>query len=306
MSYEMDERDTRELSGELDKKRRVFGVLCPKRNRTGDTCKECDRAELLWGRGDKDSQDIARGKFAKPSFFITAMLEDGTFTAMKLGKQVAKEILDEFDNYTGWGFADPDEGRWVRISKRGDYPNFEYRFNVLPDDAPAVEKEKMANLPYLNDIKNSYLEGKVDVLDIANHLQSGTSLKFRMLPTPKENGKFNKMTFQYYHWRCTEADILGGLEATDMYSQNGEELPDEDYSEFMGTEDTPTGSNEFQETTTTKTEESDMPKCYGNFDADPDDCLTKECDEWREGCVKKTNEDLDVNWRMTKKGWVNK
>jgi hypothetical protein len=68
MAFQEDQRAKRELETSIG--RRVLGVECPIRNKTGDTCKECERVKKLWRQNTATSEQEARDKQAKDSYFI--------------------------------------------------------------------------------------------------------------------------------------------------------------------------------------------------------------------------------------------
>jgi len=102
-----------------------------------------------------------------------------------------------------------------------------------------------------------------------------------MVPIPTTEGKATEMVYRYYHWRCSEADILGG-EDVDAVVKTGDSPPRE-FSEFMGVneaseeEDTPKEAEKYTL--------DNAPECMGYFDNESD-CFEADCDNIREACAK--------------------
>ena len=121
MKLEVDEKETRKLSGEMG--RRVLGVECPVYNKTGDICKECDRVKTLYRQDTAESRKEAGDRRAKQSFFLNVLFKDSDEPiVLKIGKKVAGKLFSSNEKYkarTGkvFGYGDPDEGEWVSISK---------------------------------------------------------------------------------------------------------------------------------------------------------------------------------------------
>nr|NIU83580.1 hypothetical protein [Candidatus Thorarchaeota archaeon] len=271
MSYEMDEGARRKVDSSFSGKR-VLGIECPLRNNTGVVCKECDRARKLWRMGTESSQQEARDRFAKPTYFANVVLKDnGNHAILKLGKKVSADILDELEQTKGpaFKFADPEEGRWVSINKKGTRPSFEYRFRLTDDVAPTIDKSEVDNLNNLNNVTFDFNEGNIDLFDISS-LESGQSLIFRLLPTPTGSGKYKLLQVVHYHWRCNEADILGGEDPDDM--EKPIELQDgSDFEEFMTVDETEEEEEEEEDFLKNRPpsqfqpDEAESVACFGNY-----------------------------------------
>ena len=282
MTFQQDEQATRALSGTIGK--RVLGVECPVRNKTGDTCNECVRVKRWWREKTAESEKLARDHQSKESYFLNILNREGDFTVLKIGKKVAKSLMSKNERYkqrTGkaFGFANLEEGEWVAISKEGDHPNFEYEFETLSEQAEAIDTSAVKELPSLNNLTADFNDGLLNIHDIAS-LSSGDSFEFRMLPIPTNNGKAVEMVFRYYHWRCSEADILGGEDLSTAVP-TGTAAPKE-FQEYMGVD---VGDEEEVEEEPTQFTMETAPECFGHFDGD-DDCLMTDCDLIREACAK--------------------
>jgi hypothetical protein len=297
MSYEVDEGARRKVDSSFSGKR-VLGIECPLRNNTGPVCKECDRARKLWRMGTESSQQEARDRFAKPTYFANVVLQDNNNHAvLKLGKKVSADILDELEETKGpaFKFADPEEGRWVSISKKGTRPSFEYRFRLTDDVAPTVEKATVDNLNSLNNVTEDFNDGNIDLFDISS-LESGGALSFRLLPSPTGTGKYKLLQVVHYHWRCNEADILGGEDPDEM-DKPVELKDDSEFEEYMTVDET-------EETDEVKAQysldEAESVACFGNYDGD-EMCMAYDCDIIREPCAIKNGYVKDDDGEFVKK-----
>jgi hypothetical protein len=267
--------------------KKILGTECPKRNRTGTICKECDRVEKLYRAGTADARDEAGSRKAKDSYFLNVQLRDGEFTALKIGKLVAKKLdakLRKYKEKTGasFGFANiEDKGQWLSISKEGTHPNFEYDLEVLGEEAEPVDEAVVKGLPSLNNLTEDFNDGVLPLFDISS-IPSGSSFEFRMVPIMTAEDRATEMVHRYYHWRCTEADILGG-EDVDSVVETGD-APPKEFSEYMGIE-VDDGESDAPATTEQYTME-EPPNCFGMFDNDSD-CLEPDCDKIRVACANK-------------------
>lgn len=281
-----DPKAQRDLENQVGKK--VLGVECPKKNRTGDICKECDRVAKLWRANTADSDKEARARQAKDSYFLNVQLEDGEFTALKIGKKVANSLKKKSDRYkerhnAPFGFANIDgKGRWLEIHKSGEYPNFEYELEVLDEVAEPVDVGTVKALPPLNNITEDFNAGILPLKDISA-IPTETHLKFRIVPIPTNEGQATEMVYRYYHWRCFEADILGG-EDVDSIVETGTEIPRE-FSDYMGV-DTATDEGDTAPTPVEKYTVDNTPDCFGYFD-NQGDCFDPDCEDIVTVCAEK-------------------
>lgn len=282
--FQEDTKASRALGSTMGK--RVLGVECPIRNNTGEVCNECARVKAWWRSNSGDDEKRARDHQAKESYFLNIQKRDGEFAVLKIGKKVAKSLQQKLVRYkdrTGkaFGFANLEEGEWVAISKSGDHPNFEYEFEQLGEKADSVSADTVKGLPSLNNLSRDFNDGLIDIADISS-LSSGDSMEFRMLPIPTGENMATEMIFRYYHWRCSEAEILGGESSENV---TGGATPSE-FQEYM-----PDANGQAVETadtggSTTYTLD-DPPGCFGHYDADDDDCKEADCDDIREACKMK-------------------
>ena len=300
MTFVEDKKAQRELENVTGKK--ILGVECPKRNRTGEICKECDRVAKLWRMGTADAEQEARGRQAKDSYFLNVQLRSGDLTALKIGKKVAKSLKTKLERYkdktaAAFGYANiEDKGQWLAIHKTGEYPNFEYELEVLGESADPVDADKVKAMPSLTNITEDFNDGELSLQDIS-HLNSGDSLEFRMLPIPTGEGKATEMVFRFYHWRCSEADILGG-EDVESVGETEVEAPKE-FSEYMEAGVSPVDTDVTAETKQYTLD--NPPDCFGFFDG-TDDCLDKDCDLVREACAAKAGyKEVDGEFVKVKK-----
>jgi hypothetical protein len=215
--------------------RRVLGVECPIRNKTGDVCKECERVKKLWRQNTAATEQEARDKQAKDSYFLNIQMRDGTLTPLKIGKKVAKSLKTKLERYkekTGkvFGFANLEEGEWLAINKSGENKNFEYDLEILGEKADPVTEATVKGMHPLDNLTVDFNNGELNLEDIAA-IASGESFEFRMLPIPTGEGKATEMILRYYHWYCNEADILGGGEVDDVVG-TGTDAPKE-FQEYM-------------------------------------------------------------------------
>jgi hypothetical protein len=290
MAFVEDERASRSLNSTMGK--RVLGIECPVRNNTGDVCKECERVKLAWRAGDAENEKWAREHQAKESYFLNILKRDGEFTALKIGKKVAKSLKSKLEKYKkrhgkAFGFANLDEGEWVAISKEGDHPNFEYEFEMLGEKADSVAEKDVKGLPSLMNITEDFNEGVIDLADISS-LSSGDSYEFRMVPIPTEEKKATEMIYRYYHWRCTEADIIGG--SVESAVKTGEDTPEE-FKEYMTVDDKVDDGDFVREVEEVKKYTlDDAPGCFGHFDKEDEDCFEVDCEDIRDDCAEKTAE----------------
>lgn len=280
-----DPKAKRELENAVGK--RVLAVECPVRNRTGDICRECERVRKLWKEGTADSENEARKRQAKDSYFLNVQLRNGDFTALKIGKKVAKSLKTKLERYkdkTGaaFGFANIDDaGQWLAINKSGESPNFEYELEVLGETADSVDAAKVKALPSLNNLTEDFNNGVLPLMDISA-LSSGDGLEFRMVPIPTTEGKATEMVYRYYHWMCNESDILGGADVNEVVETGTS--PPKDFSEYMTVNAQEEEEKEEQEVRRYTLETA--PKCFGYFDA-TDDCLEEDCSDIVEQCAAK-------------------
>ncbi len=280
-----DKQAKRELEGSIG--RRILGVECPIRNKTGEVCKECERVKKLWRQNTATSEQEARDKQAKDSYFINIQMRDDTFAALKIGKKVAKSLKSKLERYkekTGkaFGFANLEEGEWLAINKSGENKNFEYDLEILGEKADPVTEATVKGMHSLDNLTVDFNNGELNLEDIAA-IASGDSFEFRMLPIPTGEGKATEMILRYYHWYCNEADILGGGEVDDVVG-TGVAAP-KDFQEFMDvgvTEDSEVMPDDDKHQYTM----DDKPECFGHFDGDAD-CMESDCDVIREACTAK-------------------
>lgn len=283
MALQEDQKAKRATEQAVGKK--VLGTECPKRNRTGTVCKECDRVERLYRSGTADDRELAGRKKAKDSYFLNVILRDGEKTALKIGKLLAKKLdikLRKYKERTGasFGFANIEgDGKWLQASKTGDHPNYEYDLDVL-EDAEPVDEAVVKGMPSLNNLTEDFNDGVLPLLDVSS-IGSGATLDFRMIPIMTSENKATEMVHRYYHWFCTEADIEGG-EDVDAVVETGS-APPKEFSEYMGVE---TGGEEASTPEAIEKYTLDNPaKCFGMFDNDTD-CFEPDCDDIREACAK--------------------
>jgi hypothetical protein len=282
--FKEDARARRELEGTIG--RRILGVECPTRNKTGDVCKECERVKKLWRENTATAEEDARKRQSKDSYFLNIQKRDGTFTALKIGKKVAKSLKTKLERYrdkTGkaFGYANLDEGEWLAISKSGEKPNFEYDLEVLGEKAEPVDIADVKAMASLNNLTEDYHSGVLDLEDIAS-INSGDSYEFRMLPIPTGEDRATEMVYRYYHWFCSEADILGGEEVGDVV-KTGADTPKE-FREFMeigATDDVEIMKDEEKKHTYTA---DAPPECFGHWDGE-EDCMEPDCDIIRKSCA---------------------
>src|SRR5210317_1103532 len=97
MTFVEDERASRSLNSTMGK--RILGIECPVRNNTGDVCRECERVKKAWRAGDAENEKWAREHQAKESYFLNIQNRDGEFTALKIGKKVAKSLKSKLEKY---------------------------------------------------------------------------------------------------------------------------------------------------------------------------------------------------------------
>ena len=282
--FKEDARARRELESTIG--RRVLGVECPVRNRKGDVCKECDRVRKLWRQNTTTAEDDARKRQAKDSYFLNIQKRDGTLIALKIGKKVAKALKTRTERHrekTGksFGFANLEEGEWLAISKSGERPNFEYDLEVLGERAEPVEESAVRAMPTLNNLTDDFNNGVLDLEDIAA-IQSGDTYEFRMLPIPTGEDSATEMVYRYYHWFCSDADILGGEEVEDVV-KTGVDTPKE-FREFMDV-GAPEDVDVMKDDKEKKTYTADAPpECFGHFDGE-EDCMEPDCNVIREACA---------------------
>jgi len=280
--FQEDTKAGRALGSTMGK--RILGVECPIRNNTGEVCNECVRVKAWWRGNNADDEKRARDHQAKESYFLNIQKRDGEFTALKIGKKVAKSLKQKLERHkdrTGkaFGFANLEEGEWVAISKSGDHPNFEYEFELLGEKAEPVSAETVKGMPSLNNITKDFTDGVIDLADISA-LKTGDAYEFRMLPIPTSEGMATEMIYRYYHWRCSEAEIEGG----EIAVATGE-TPAE-FNEYMP--DAGDGGVESSGDGGTAYTLEDPPGCFGHYDANDDDCKEADCEVIREACkVKK-------------------
>jgi hypothetical protein len=277
--FEEDKAAARALAATQGK--RVLGIECPVRNGTGEVCKECERVKAGWRAGDAENEKWSRDHQAKESYFLNIIDRNGDAKALKIGKKVAKALKQKLERYkerTGkmFGFANLEEGEWVAISKTGDHPNFEYDFEMLGEKAEPVEVDLVKGMPSLNNLTADYTEGLIDIHDVST-LASGDSYEFRMLPIPTSDKKATEMIFRYYHWRCSEAEIISGDVGTSVAT--GTATPEE-FTEYMTAA---TGDGAVQGVSSGYTLQ-DPPGCFGHFVEGDDDCMENDCDDIREAC----------------------
>jgi hypothetical protein len=104
-----------------------------------------------------------------------------------------------------------------------------------------------------------------------------------MVPVPTTDGKATEMVYRYYHWRCSEADILGGEEVGAVVETG--DSPPQEFSEYMTV-----GPNDAVEEhadepkTVEKYTMDNKPECYTYFDGD-DSCMEPDCDDIRTACA---------------------
>lgn len=280
--FQEDQGAARQLNATMGK--RILGLECPLRNGTGDICRECERVKAAWRAGDAENEKWARDHQAKESYFLSVQKRDGEFTVLKIGKKVAKALKSKLEKYKArhgkpFGFANPEHGEWCAIEKEGEHPNFEYTFELLGEPAEAVSVDQIKRLPSLGNLTEDYANGALDIDDISS-IGSGDAYEFRMVPIPTDNGKATEMIYRYYHWRCSEAEILGGDVGSVVGT--GGDTPEE-FKEFMTVgddEDNTPAANE-------KYTMDEPPGCFGHYDADDDDCASEDCDEVRDACKAK-------------------
>ena len=263
MSFQEDTKASRALGSTMGK--RVLGVECPIRNNTGEVCNECARVKVWW-RGGGEDEKRARDHQAKESYFLNIQKRDGEFAVLKIGKKVAKSLAQKLTRYKertskAFGFANLEEGEWVSIAKSGDHPNFEYDFEQLGEKADSVSADTVKGLPSLNNLTKDFNDGVIDIVDISG-LSSGDSYEFRMLPIPTGDSMATEMVFRYYHWRCSEAEIIGGSPIDVKTAETPEE-----FKEYMPDAETTTNDTGGGTTYTL----DDPPGCFGHFDGDDDD-----------------------------------
>ena len=283
MAFQEDKAAQRGLEGTIG--RRVLGVECPVRNRTGDTCKECERVARLWRQDTATSVEDARKRQAKDSYFVNIQKRDGEFVALKLGKKVAKSLKQKLERYkdrTGkpFGFANMEEGEWLAIHKSGEKPNFEYELEVLNEQAEPVTEDQVKAMHTLDNLTEDFHAGLLPLEDVAS-LNSGDSYEFRMVPIPTGENKAVEMVYRYYHWFCSDADILGGEDVDDVV-KTGDEPPKE-FQEYMEVGMGDTASAEVEKVEHQYTMD-DKPECFGHFDGE-DDCMDNDCDLIRDACM---------------------
>ena len=283
--FKEDKRAARELEAATGK--RVLGIECPLRNNTGDVCKECERVRKLWNANTADAEKEARDRQAKDSYFLNVMLRDESFTCLKIGKKVAKSLKNKVERYkekTGaaFGYANiEDKGQWLAIHKSGEHPNFEYELEVLGEVAEPVEPSTVKGLPSLNNLTEDYNNGDLPLLDISS-LSSGDSLEFRMVPVPTTDDKATEMVFRYFHWRCSQTDILGGADINDAVETG--DTPPREFSEYM-TVGTTEEEEEDVPASVEKYTMENKPECYSYYDGESD-CFDEDCDNIRDACAK--------------------
>ena len=282
-----DKQAKRNLEGSIG--RRILGVECPIRNKTGDVCKECARVKKLWRQNTSTSEQEARDKQAKDSYFLNILMRDGSFTALKIGKKVAKSLKAKLEKYrekTGkvFGFANLEEGEWLSINKSGESPNFEYELEVLGEKADSVDEATVKAMHSLDNLTEDFNNGDLNLEDIAA-MATGESFEFRMVPIPTGENRATEMIYRYFHWFCNEADILGG-EEVDAVVDTGTETPKE-FQEYMdvGVTDGEVmpDDDKYQYTM------QDKPECFGYFDGD-EECMKSDCDNIREECTAKAKQ----------------
>jgi hypothetical protein len=95
------------------------------------------------------------------------------------------------------------------------------------------------------------------------------------------------MVYRYYHWRCSEADILGG-EDVNAVVETGSDTPRE-FSEYMtvSAED----SNEEEDKPVERYTINTAPGCYGHFDNESE-CFEEDCANIRTSCAEEAGYDF--------------
>lgn len=286
MAFQEDRAAQRGLESTIG--RRILGVECPVRNRTGEVCKECERVKRLWRQDTATSTEDARKRQAKDSYFINIQKRDGEFTTLKIGKKVAKSLKQKLERYkerTGksFGFANLEEGEWLAINKSGERPNFEYELEVLNEQAEPVTEEQVKAMHSLDNLTEDFNEGLLPLEDIAS-INPGDSYEFRMVPIPTGENRATEMVYRYYHWFCNEADILGGEDVDDVVKTGAE--PPKEFQEYMEVSMPDAGEAEVEMVKHQYTME-DKPECFGHFDGE-EDCMDYDCDLIRDACMSKT------------------
>ncbi len=244
----------------------------------------------MWRQDTATSTEDARRRQAKDSYFVNIQKRDGEFTALKLGKKVAKSLKQKLERYkdrTGksFGFANLEEGEWLAIHKSGERPNFEYELEVLNEGAEPVTEEQVKAMHPLDNLTEDYLSGLLPLEDIAS-INPGDTYEFRMVPIPTGESKATEMVYRYYHWFCSEADILGGEDVDDVV-KTGDEPPKE-FQEYMDVGMANNGETEV-ETAKHQYTMDDKPECFGHFDGE-EDCMDFDCDLIRDACSSKAKE----------------
>ena len=134
----------------------------------------------------------------------------------------------------------------------------------------------------------------IEIFDIAT-INSGEEKEFRPLPIPTPSGKYTApFVFIYYHWRCNEAEILGGGNIEDAVP---DAVPSE-FREFMTVEEG--GSSDAVVEGSTKYTMDSPAACFGNYDGD-EDCRADDCDDIRAACAAEAGYEQNAAGEFVKK-----
>jgi len=142
MAFQEDRAAQRGLESTIG--RRVLGVECPVRNRTGEVCKECERVKRLWRQDTATSTEDARRRQAKDSYFINIQKRDGEFTSLKIGKKVAKSLKQKLERYkdrTGKSFGFGADSS--NTSQSSQENNITYRWTLPLWLIPCFNQDKL-------------------------------------------------------------------------------------------------------------------------------------------------------------------
>ena len=142
-------------------------VTCPKTWGSKERCPICEYVEELQKSSDKDDKKLASDIKARRKIYINVINRDGeddTPKVLPIGVTVLKGILEAICDPDYGDITDPDEGRDITITRKGQGLKTEYSVLPKPNSSVASDsvefdelEEQMADLDH-QFVKKSYEE----------------------------------------------------------------------------------------------------------------------------------------------------